>query len=126
MELACLGSFSSAWFGKNNINLNSLIHFVYEYFLKPDCLPTSFHAITKTHFFEHNKIHFFRSFSVYCIVWNCFILEIITIMGFRTIVFIFIVIFVLRPSSGVRRTTSFIESTGVTCSDPVNYNWYKG
>ena len=42
--------------------------------------------------------------------------------------------YVLRPSSGVLsnsetfteiRTTSFIESTGVACSDSVNHNWVQ-
>ena len=59
------------------------------------------------------------------------------IKGFRTIVFIFIVISTMfRPicppaflrclsNSGTftrLRTTSFIESTGVTCSDSVSHN----
>ena len=54
------------------------------------------------------------------------------IKGFRTIVFIFIVIskrfgrYVLRTSSGVCRirepSRNFIESTGVACSDSVSHN----
>ena len=53
------------------------------------------------------------------------------IKGFRTIVFIFIVIsaisafFRCLSNSGTfteLRTTSFIESTGVVCSDSVSHN----
>ena len=52
------------------------------------------------------------------------------IMGFRTIVFIFIVISTtFRPicpqAFTELRTTSFIESTGVACSDSISHNWVQ-
>ena len=68
---------------------------------------------------------------------NKYYQRIFIIKGFRTIVFIFIVISttfrpICRPAffkclsnSGTfteQRTMSFIESTGVACSDPVNHN----
>ena len=59
-------------------------------------------------------------------------LIIFIIKGFRTIVFIFIVIFTMIPAffwclsnSGTYtepRTSAFIESTGVACSDSVSHN----
>ena len=68
---------------------------------------------------------------------SCKLSEIFIIKGFWTIVFIFIVIsttfqpigppafFRCLSNSGTfieLRTTSFIESTGVACSDSVNHN----
>ena len=67
-------------------------------------------------------------------------LLIFIIKGFQTIVFIFIVIsttfqlicppafFRCLSNSGTfteLQTTSFIESTGVACSDSVSYNWVQ-
>ena len=61
------------------------------------------------------------------------------IKGFRTIVFIFIVIstfWLICPTAFFRclsnlgiytelQTTSFIESTGVACSDSISHNWVQ-
>ena len=94
-----------------------------------------------------SKISYF--YTGYCfIIYSCCVYiriiiknwESFIIKGFRIIVFIFIVISTtFRPicppasfrclsNSGTfteHRTTSFIESTGVVCSDSVSHNWVQ-
>ena len=85
--------------------------------------------------------HLLYSKPLNCVKMNelCWI-ELLVIKGFRTIVFIFIVISTtLQPiclpaffrclsNSGTYielQTTSFIESTEVACSDSVSHNWVQ-
>ena len=85
---------------------------------------------TQTRLSRHNK--FISAENIYIWIHAIFIIK-----GFRTIVFIFIVIsttfrsicppafFRCFSNSGIftdLRTTSFIESTGVACSDSFSHN----
>ena len=86
---------------------------------------------------HENFVHMDNDILTYKVKYSNYHSEIIIIKGFRTIVFIFIVISTtFRPlcppaffrclsNSGTfteLRTTSFIESTGVACSDSVSHN----
>ena len=61
--------------------------------------------------------------NIYMIARNYayLIVVIFIIKGFQTIVFIFIVISTTFLELGNLQTISFIESTGVVCSDSVNH-----
>ena len=102
--------------------------------------PARVELLINTH--THRHTHIYVCVSVCLSVRACArtVFYIFIIKGFRTIVFIFIVIsrtfrlicppifFRCLSNSGTCTelwTTSFIESTGVACSDSVKHNWVE-